>query len=128
LNCKHPKYFLYLILPSHERPATRYEIIPRLNFLRRDTNSAKRAGIHNQIPKKIKKFSDSLTPFPTRSYLFSAFSETSVANAIFVPNAQVRPFIERLFSRPELACGELARGELVEPVEPVEGSAPPDIV
>jgi len=70
---------------------------------RRDTASAKRAGIHNQNPKILKKFSPSLTPFPTRSYLFSVFSETSVANVFFVPNAQVRPFIERRsFSAPVL--------------------------
>jgi len=57
--------------------------------------SAKRAGTLDQIPKKIKKFSNSLTLYPTTSYLFSAFSETSVANGFFVPNAQLRPIIER---------------------------------
>jgi hypothetical protein len=30
-----------------------------------------RAGIQNQVPEKIKKFSPSLTPYFTTSYLFS---------------------------------------------------------
>jgi hypothetical protein len=72
-----------------------------------DSLSAKRAGIHNQIPKKIKKFSDSLTPYPTTTYLFSVSSVTSVANVFFVPNAQLRPIVERrCFSAPRSVCTE----------------------
>jgi hypothetical protein len=56
---------------------------------------AKRAGIHDQIPKKIKIFSPFLTPYFTTTYLFSAFSAFSAVNPFFVPNAQLRPFIEK---------------------------------
>jgi hypothetical protein len=42
--------------------------------------SAKRAAIHNQNPKKIKKFSPFLTLYPTTTYLFSV---SSVANVFF---------------------------------------------
>jgi len=62
---------------------------------------AKRAAIHNQNPKKIKKFSHSLTLYFTTSYLFSAFSAFSAVNLFFVPNAQLRPIVERrYFSAP----------------------------
>ena len=68
---------------------------------RRDTASAKRAGTLDQNPKKMKIFYNFLTPYFTTSYIFSVSSVTSVANVFFVPNAQVRPFIEgRSFSAP----------------------------
>jgi hypothetical protein len=63
----------------------------------RATASTIRAGTLDQIPKKIKKFSDSLTPFPTISYHFSVSSVTSVANVFFEPNAQLRPIVERRY-------------------------------
>jgi len=69
--------------------------MPALRSPQGEVGSAKRAGIHDQNLKKIKNFSPSLTPFPTRSYLFSVSSETSVANVFFVPNAQLRPIVER---------------------------------
>jgi hypothetical protein len=63
--------------------------------------SAKRAGTLNQNPKKIKKFSSSLTLYLIMIYLLSVTSVPSVANVFFEPNAQLRPFIERRsFSAP----------------------------
>ena len=61
--------------PQLKRRHTIYDI--------RNTNSAKRAGTLDQIPKILKKFSDSLTLYFTISYIFSVFSETSVANVFF---------------------------------------------
>ena len=61
----------------------------------------KRAAIYNQIPKKIKIFYNFLTLYPSTTYLFSVFSVFSVANVFFVPNAQLRPIVERRrFSAP----------------------------
>ncbi len=68
---------------------------------------AKRAGIHNQNPKILKKISPSLTSYFTTSYIFSVSSVLSVANVFFVPNAQVHPYIEGHFSRPELVEGSV---------------------
>jgi len=73
------------------------EVWPVLRCPQGEVGSAICAGIPAQIPKKIKKFSLSLTLYLIRIYLFSASSETSVANGFFVPNAQVRPFIETQF-------------------------------
>jgi len=61
----------------------------------------KRAAIYNQIPKKIKNFYNFLTLCPTTTYLFSASSAFSAVNVFFVPNAQLRPIVERrCFSAP----------------------------
>jgi len=43
--------------------------LPALRSPQGEVGSAKRAGIHNQNPKKIKKFSPFLTPYFTSSYL-----------------------------------------------------------
>ena len=61
----------------------------------RDTASAKCAAIHNQNPKKIKKFSDSLTPYFTMTYPLFLYAVRCPLYAVFRPNAQLRPFIER---------------------------------
>ena len=68
--------------------------------------STKRAGIQKVISKILKKFSPSLTPYPIRIYLFSAFLATSAVNTFFEPNAQLRPIIERrYFSAPRSEYG-----------------------
>jgi hypothetical protein len=45
--------------------------------------SAKRAGIHNQIPKKIKKISPFLTPYFTMTYDFSSCSSCLRGESFF---------------------------------------------
>jgi len=60
----------------------------------RDTNWAIRAGILDQIPKKIKKFSPFLTLYFTTTYLIIYPLSAICYPLFFVPNAQVRPFIE----------------------------------
>jgi len=84
-------------------PLNRFPVQPRnTRYDIRNTASAIRAGTLNQNPKKIKKSSPFLTPYFTMIYIFSVTSVPSVANVFFVPNAQLRPFIETLFFCP---CG-----------------------
>jgi hypothetical protein len=60
-----------------------------------DSLSAKRAGIYDQNPKKIKKFSQFLTPYFTTSYALHYPLSAICYPLFFVPNTQLRPFIER---------------------------------
>jgi hypothetical protein len=93
--------YFFILAAALPRPSSKSEGGPALRSPQGEVGSAKRAGIHAQIPKILKKFSDSLTPYSTTTYLFSAPSVPSVANVFFVPNAQVHPFIERRsFSAP----------------------------
>jgi len=55
-------------LPFH-RSTPQYIIRNTRYDIRNTKKTAKRAAIHAQNPKKIKKFSDSLTPYPTMTYL-----------------------------------------------------------
>ncbi len=65
--------------------------------------SAKRAGMLDQIPKKIKKFSPFLTPYFTTSYALRYPLYAICYTLFFVPNAQLHPIVERrCFSAPVL--------------------------
>jgi hypothetical protein len=78
-------YELQISLTKYQRLSTKDSFGPNAQVSKR------------QNPKKIKKFSNSLTPYSTTSYIFSVSSVTSVANVFFVPNAQLRPIVETLF-------------------------------
>jgi len=73
---------------------------------RRETNSAKRAGIPAQNPKKIKKNSPFLTPYFTMTYALNYPLNAVRCTLFFEPNAQFHPFIERrYFSAPRSEYG-----------------------
>jgi len=60
-----------------------------------DSLSAICAGIHDQNPKKIKFFYNFLTLYPTTTYPLFLYAARCPLYAVFRPNAQLRPIVER---------------------------------